>query len=674
MKPPRILITEDEMIVALDLERRMKKLGYDVCAVVSSGEEAVRRAAQLEPDIVLMDICLAGALDGIDAAAQIRRIHDLPVIYLTANADEKTLARARATHPASYLLKPFRERELQICVEMALLNHRLQRELKAAHDGLEQRVRERTAELAEANAALRREMEARAGAEHVIREQAALLDKARDAIHVQQLDGAVVYWNRSAERLYGISSADALGRPFDGLVGSTPVAGGVDPREATLAEGEWVGELTHMTRGGAPVVVESRWTLVRDRAGQPASILVIATDITARKSIEAQFLRAQRLESVGALASGIAHDLNNVFTPLMMAAQSLEDAPPGSYNAQIADILLSSARRGAGMVKQILLFVRGAEGERVPVQPEHLVHEVQKLLRDTLPRSIRVRTRCAPDLRPVVADATQLHQLLMNLCVNARDAMPRGGELTIEAQDAGPEDERIRRRAGASGNYLRLVVADTGSGMPPEVQARIFTPFFTTKEPGKGTGLGLSTAQSIVQAHQGFIEVESSVGAGTRFFVYLPSSDVATGVETTPESEPPAGCGEKLLVVDDEAGVREITRATLEAYGYRVVLAQDGIEAIARFAQLAGEIAGVICDQDMPLLDGPGCVQGLRRLAPAMPVLLVSGSAVRPLPRDLAGAAGIATLTKPFTKEQLLTAVHRCLHAAGADAEIPAPA
>jgi CheY-like chemotaxis protein len=346
----------------------------------------------------------------------------------------------------------------------------------------------------------------------------------------------------------------------------------------------------------------------------------------------------------------------------MMSAQALEDSAPGSHNARLGEIILSSSRRGAEMVKQILLFVRGAEGERVPLKVEHIVKEVQNLLRETLPRSIRIQTRCGSDLRAVVADATQLHQLLMNFCVNARDAMPQGGDLTIELQNAGVDSTFFRQHPSAAGEYLRIVVSDTGTGMPPEVRARIFTPFFTTKEPGKGTGLGLSTAQAIVRDHGGFIDVESTVGVGTRFIVYLPACDKAE-IDLAPlDMYPPHGNNELVLVVDDEACVREISKAALEAYGYRVVCASDGVDALAQYAQRAVRIACVICDDEMPYLDGIGCVRALRRISPDVPVLLMSGSGAQAAPAVLAHEPNLGFLAKPFTKAQLLFALHRCLH------------
>ena len=659
-QPSRILIAEDEMVVALDLANRLRRLGYDVCGIVPSGEHVVRQMDELRPDLVLMDIFLQGDLDGIEAAEQVRMAHDVPIIYLTADTDETTLRRAQLTHPASYLLKPFKERELQICIEMALANHDLQRQLRAARDDLERRVVERTAELARANQALTEEIAERRRMEAQAREQAALLDKARDAILVRKLDATVLYWNRSAERLYGHTQTEAVGSNATELLGEQGSDDATEALRATLAAGEWLGELRHRNRAGVELIVESRWTLVRDQAGQPQSILVVNTDITERRRIEAQFLRAQRLESIGALASGIAHDLNNVFTPLLMSAQMLQDESSSPASRQIADIVFTSAQRGADMVKQVLLFVRGADGEHVPFRLEHLIREVERFLRETLPSSIRLRTSFAPGLREDLGDATQIHQVLMNLCVNARDAMPAGGELKIEAANS-TVDETFARLHGDDdarpGNYLHLTVSDTGMGMSPEVRQQIFHPFFTTKKPGMGTGLGLSTVRSIVQSHHGFAAVDSAVGAGTQFHLYLPAVEPDEHPATPAAPVLPHGNGELVVVVDDEHAVREINKATLEAFGYRALTADDGTEALALYVAHRGEVALVVSDLMMPFMDGRTTIRALRKSDARLPILAISASEPDSAARQSLAEQNVGFLRKPFTKEQFLLAV-----------------
>jgi PAS domain S-box-containing protein len=670
-KPPRILIVEDESLIALDLSRRLPKLGYEVCATVATGEDAVQKAAELKPNLVLMDICLRGAMDGIAAAEIIRQRSDVPVVYLTANSDEKTLQRAKLSRPSSYLLKPFKERELQIGIDMALLNHRLQTELREARDTLERRVAERTAQLSHANETLLAEVGVRKHAEALAREQADLLAKARDAIYVRDLGGAISYWNRSAERLYGVPEAEALGRSAPTLLGEECEANAAEAERDTLERGEWTGELRHRTRTGQELVVESRWTLVKDPAGAPQTILVVNTDITERKRIAEQFLRTQRLESIGALASGIAHDLNNVFAPILLATDLMLSSPDSDRD-QIINLVKSAAQRGADMVKQVLMFVRGGSNDREPIAFNQLAEEVRHLLRETLPCSIRLTDQIPKELGMVLGDATQLHQVMINLCVNGRDAMPEGGELRLTVEEV--EVDGVK--AGEIGNvepgrYVRLAVADTGTGMTPAVRAKIFDPFFTTKEAGKGTGLGLSTVATIVREHRGFVEVESQVGRGSRFLVYLPICEAPKREPEIAAADLPRGQGELVLVADNEHSVREITKLTLEAHNYRVLLAGDGAEALSVYVQNRGEVALVITDILMPIMNGRALIHALRKLTPAMPIVAFSGA---DRSNSLVGTLddeSLALLRKPATPGQLLTAVAAALRPA-ARADQPA--
>jgi PAS domain S-box-containing protein len=659
--PPRILIVEDERLISLDLSRRLPKLGYEVCGIVPTGEEAVQKAGELRPDLVLMDICLRGEMDGIQAAEIIRETVDLPVMYLSANSDEATLSRAKLSHPSSYLLKPFKERELQIGIDMALLNHGLNTELRAAQENLERRVIERTEELARVNDALRIEVDVRKRMEAQAREQADLLAKARDAIYVRDLAGFISYWNRSAERLYGILAADAIGQRAQFVLGEESGASAGHAEQETLQRGEWTGELRHLNQAGQELVVESRWTLVRDEFGDPKTILVVNTDITDRKRIAEQFMRTQRLESIGALASGIAHDLNNVFAPILMATDLMADSDAAD-SAHILDMVRTTAQRGADMVKQVLMFVRGGASEMEPTCVDRLAHEVRRLMSETLPCTIQVSAQVAKDLPPVLGDPTQLHQLLVNLCVNARDAMPDGGELRLQLDEVALDESKAKENLGIKpGRFVRLVVADTGMGMTPEIRAKIFEPFFTTKEVGKGTGLGLSTVAAIVRSHGGFLEVESKVGRGTQFLIYLPVCEPLGAREEAPKDELPPGQGELIIVADDEHSVREITRLTLEVHNYRVMLANNGAEALSAFIQHREETALVITDIMMPMMNGRALIHALRQFDPQLPIVAFSAAdRSNPLVGTL-DEEGVPHLRKPATPHQLLTAVAEAL-------------
>jgi two-component system, cell cycle sensor histidine kinase and response regulator CckA len=506
-------------------------------------------------------------------------------------------------------------------------------------------------------AAIRYDITERKRGEERIREQAALLDEARDAIVVRDLDDRTLFWNKGAERLYGWKGEEAVGRAARelGFLNEANAAEFDEGRRAVLERGEWAGELRQRTRTGEEVTVESRWTLMRGDDGGPKSILAINTDVTERKKVEAQLLRAQRMESIGTLAGGIAHDLNNILSPILMSIQMLQLKVEDPTAGQWLELLQTNAERGADMVRQVLSFARGVEGERVTLQPKHLVKEVIKILKDTLPKSIEIKCDVPPDLWTVSADATQVHQVLMNLCVNARDAMAQGGELVIRAENVTLDEAYARMHIEAKpGRFVVVTVADTGAGMSPEVLNRIFEPFFTTKEVGKGTGLGLSTAMTIVRSHGGFINVYSEPHKGTRFAVYLPAAEAAAGRAERQRPDMPEGHGELILVVDDEEAIRQITKGTLETFGYRVLVAGDGTEAVALYARNMDEVAVVLTDMMMPFMDGPATIRALQKMNPRVRIIAASGLSANDKAAEAASVGVHAFLPKPYTAEKLL--------------------
>ena len=500
-------------------------------------------------------------------------------------------------------------------------------------------------------------------AEARLREQAALLDKTQDAIIVRDLEHRILYWSQGAERLFGWTAAEALGQNAFEILSKTQSESCLAALRTVIETGAWNGELTHAARDGHEVIVESRWTLVRDPEGRPSSILVISTDITARKSLETQFLRTQRLESIGSLASGIAHDLNNVLAPIMMSVNLLQESLTDEQDRRLLETLRLSVLRGAEMTKQILTFTRGHHGARGLVNLRHLVSEIAKIARETFPRSIRIETDSAGDVWPILADATQMHQVLMNLCVNARDAMPEGGRLVVALRNVTlDEKHRTLQPEAHPGRYVRLTVVDTGIGIAPEIIDRIWDPFFSLKPEDEGTGLGLSTVAGIVRSHGGFTHVDSRPTEGSCFEIYLPASDAS---DTQPQGETVApianGSGETILVVDDERAFQEIAGAIFVKYGYRVLTAGDGTEALALFAQQKETIDLVLTDMMMPCLDGPATIRGLHRIKPGLPVIAISGLIEN---EPIARALGGEFLLKPFTSEMLLNTVAQSLRAA----------
>ena len=394
--------------------------------------------------------------------------------------------------------------------------------------------------------------------------------------------------------------------------------------------------------------------------GHPEEGVCFAVDLTERKRLEQQFLRSQRMESIGTLAGGVAHDLNNVLSPIMMSIEVLKMRFPEPENQELLSIVSSSAERGADMVRQVLSFARGVEGRRMEVEIRHLLREIAKVANDTFLKHIAVRTAIPDGLWTVLGDPTQLHQVLLNLCVNARDAMPDGGTLTLSAKNATVDSHYAGLRLEAkAGPYVVIRVEDTGTGMSPEIVERIFDPFFTTKEVGKGTGLGLSTTLAIVRSHGGFIQVDSECGKGTAFEVHLPAQPAQSAeVAATVATELPRGNGELILVVDDEASVRDITRRTLETFGYRVVLACEGTEAVAIYATRSAEIAAVLTDMTMPVMDGLATIEFLQKLNPAVRIVAASGLMANPK-IDSLGVKHF--LPKPYTAGALLQVLREVL-------------
>ena len=500
-------------------------------------------------------------------------------------------------------------------------------------------------------------------AEEKIREQADLLDKASDAIIVRDLKGRIVYWNQGAERMYGWTAREAIGQHADQLTNAGKTQLLAQARRHVLEHGEWVGEVPQTTRDGREFIVSSSWTLMHDAAGKPKSKLVINSNITAMKELEKRLHRAQRLESIGALAGGIAHDLNNILAPILMAADLLGSEIKSAESQQMLQTLHGCARRGAELVKQILSFARGIAGEAGVLQIKALVSEMTSLAKDTFPRSIRIESRIAAEVPPVVGNATQLHQVLMNLCVNARDAMPSGGllRLTLDSVDL---NERPTSDAGsfAPGRYVVLTVEDNGHGMTPEVVERVFDPFFTTKGEGKGTGLGLSTVKEIVTAHRGYVEVSSQPDSGSKFTVYLPATAIpgSTPAEET-VAPPPSGNGELILVVDDELAITEMAKNTLETYNYRVISARNGAEAVTQFHRNQAEVRVIIMDMMMPIMDGPAAIETIQKASRQVRIIGTSGLESESALVRANELRVDSFLRKPYSNESLLFALKRVL-------------
>jgi PAS domain S-box-containing protein len=496
-----------------------------------------------------------------------------------------------------------------------------------------------------------------------VEEQAALLDVSNDCILVCDLDGRVQYMNRSAEELTGRNIAEAREEGIERILSPRLPERFAEAFQEAVDQGVWNGELLAQDRLGKQTISDCRWALVRDPQGAPRSVLMVNSDVTTRKQLEAQYLRAQRLESLGVLASGIAHDLNNVLSPLLMGGSILESTLKDKDSHVILNAMMDAARRGADTVKQLLTFARGSEGKKAPVQPRHLLQEVGRLLQQTLPKNIQLYTDYVATPHRLMADPTQLHQVLMNLCVNARDAMPEGGVLAITAENATmDESSREIHPKAVPGDYVLFKVTDTGSGIAPEILDRIFDPFFTTKPQGKGTGLGLATTLGIVESHGGFILVDNQPESGAVFRIYLPA--MPDGIETQKESPDQAilqGHGEQILIVDDEQAIRTLVRDVLLRHGYQALTAGSVPEALELFRIHRDTIRVVLTDMMMPFVDGRDLVIHLRALNPSLKIIAFSGLATDSIQEEVLALGANAFLHKPVEVNRLMSVLHDLL-------------
>ncbi|MDZ8188920.1 MAG: response regulator [Nostoc sp. ChiSLP02] len=640
-----ILIVDDTPINLEMLFDFLGQAGFTVL-IAEDGESAIARAEYAPPDLILLDILMPG-MDGFETCRLLKKselTREIPVIFMTALSETVDKVKGFDLGAVDYLTKPLQHQEVLARVQLHL------------------KLRTLTKTLQEQNLRLESEIAERLRVEEKIREQAALLDITSDAILVRDFGNQIRYWNQGAENLYGWKASEVLGMNVNHILYLPEHLSQIQEISATIAEsGFWQGELHQINKQGRDIIVASRWTLMHDRNGRPKSILTVNTDITEKKHLENQILRAQRLESIGTLASGIAHDLNNILTPILTAAQllQLKMSDTNERNQQMLKTIENNSKRGASLVKQVLQFARGVEGQRTVVQVNHLFSEIQQIVQETFPKSIELATHIQPGLWAVISDATHLHQLMMNLVVNARDAMPRGGQIRICAENMFIDKQYARMNLDARvGPYIMITVADTGVGMPPEILDRIFEPFFTTKEIGKGTGLGLSTVRGIIQSHGGFITVASQVGKGTEFKVYLPAVEVAK-TPLDEDLELLKGNGESILVVDDEIGILETTKISLEIYNYRVLTASDGIEAIAMYAQYEDEISVVLMDMMMPAMDGATAISTLQKMNSQVKIVAVSGLNVNDKLIKIPGIKKF--IPKPYTTKELLQTLHSIL-------------
>jgi PAS domain S-box-containing protein len=499
--------------------------------------------------------------------------------------------------------------------------------------------------------------EQRERAEREIRQALATLDATDDGAFIFDPESLrFTYVNEGAVRQVGYSREQLLTMtPLD--IAPQLKAEEFRRRVAALQAGEAPLKhytTTHRTVDGREIPVEINLQYIAPK-GEPPRFIAIARDVAERTRAERLALRSQRLEAIGTLAGGVAHDLNNALTPILMAVEGMRDSLP--QHAGLLEILEASARRASGMVRQLLTFAKGADGTHVPLAPKQLVEEVHRLAKSTFPKSIRAVVECDPHLPGIRGDATQLHQVLLNLAVNARDAMPAGGTLTLEARAVEVDAEFARSVPDARpGSFVMLRIRDTGTGIPPEIIDRIFEPFFTTKGVDSGTGLGLSTVMGIIKGHRGFMHVQSQPGQGSSFSAYLPAlSGEAVPVTTETADSSYTGRRRTLLFVDDEPAIRKMATMVFNRLGLNLVACASGKDALATLSALGNQVDGLITDLHMPEMDGVGLARRLREMAPKLRVAVFSGRLEEDVLAELRLLGVEHYLRKPFSQGEVST-------------------
>ena len=509
-------------------------------------------------------------------------------------------------------------------------------------------------------------------AEGALREQAALLDLTRDTVFVRDVNDVITFWNRGAEELYGWTKEDAIGRVSHDLMQTIFPAPLEDIRAELIREGRWEGEIIHTRRDGTKVVVASRWSLQRDDQGRPAATLETNNDVTGRKQVEAakerleaQLRQSQKMEAMGTFAGGIAHDFNNILGAILgygeLAQNNLAE---GSAVRRQVDQVMQAGARGKGLVERILAFSRNGIGERVPVQVQSVVEETLELLAASLPADVRLERRLDAVGTSVVGDATQFHQVVMNLCTNALHAMDRSGVLSVVLERVTLGERRVLSHGRLSaGRYVRLSVNDTGSGIPPSVLERMFDPFFTTKRVGDGTGLGLALVHGIVADFGGGIDVATRVGTGTTFTIWLPAAGEIPVLLAEPPSELPRGNGETVMIVDDERALVALAEEALAELGYQPVGFDSSVAALQAFHAEPKRFDLVLTDEMMPELTGTELARQIRQVRPGISIILMSGYGGAQLSERAQAAGVIEVLRKPLVRRDIAAPLARALHA-----------
>ncbi|MEO5821723.1 MAG: response regulator [Vicinamibacteraceae bacterium] len=639
--PRRIVVVEDEAIVAMDLELQLQAIGYEVIAQFSRGEEAAEQVPALAPDVVLMDIRLAGAMDGIEAARRIRETLDVPIVYLTAHSDDDTFGRARSTDPVAYVLKPFDRRALKAALDLGVFRHSTEAKLRRMERWLTSTLR-----------------------------------SIGDAVITTDVEARVRNLNDVAAAITGWTTGEAVGRLLTEVL---PLVDGKgqpieNPITRVIAEGVILGlspDTMLVTRAGKRVPVQDSAAPIRDEQGAVVGAVIVFRDATDQLELqvqlqkaEAQLRHSQKMEAIGQLAGGIAHDFNNLMTVVLGYSEILRSTLPLTADAaEGLNAIEYSAQRAADLSRQLLAVGRRQVLKLEVLDLDAVLRDMAGMLERVIGEDVELRVTTAGALPPVRIDRGQMEQVILNLATNARDAMPGGGRLELRTSRTEVDEWFARSQEGpAAGSYVALDVTDTGTGMDEATRQRIFEPFYTTKEPGRGTGLGLSTVYGIVEQTGGTIRVHSEPGRGTAFRIYLPALDGQSAPLPAPAPPDQIVRGtETVLLVEDHGPVRDLIRHALEHLGYTVLPCADAFEAQTLLPTVPA-VRLILLDLVMPRMGGLELFERLRAQGVTTHVLLMSGYAAE---ATVLGRLpdGVAFLPKPFTIAQLAAGVRRAIDA-----------
>jgi two-component system, cell cycle sensor histidine kinase and response regulator CckA len=637
MAEEKILIVENERIIARDLELMLKCMGWNNCIMAFSGQQALDMARKHLPDLMLVDIRLGKGIDGIELAEKIATFADIPVIYLTAYADADILKRARVTRPYGYIIKPIEERNILATLEMAFYRFHTEKKLKEKDKWLQ-----------------------------------LIIENLDEGLLAVDAEGNIQMMNRAAEIITGRTAADALQNSLQNVLPLVHEYSG-EPLQLPCKAAMDNADTIHLQEGARlktpqakTLSIEGKCVPIADEKGCISGTITVFNDVTQRIQLERQLRQSQKMEALGTLAGGIAHDFNNILSVILGYADlSLKKMSPDDKAYHCIEHVLTASIRAKELVKQILTFSRQGEEKRHPVQLSLIVNEVLKLLRSSLPSTIEIITDIRAHRSMVKGDPTQLHQVIINLCTNAAHAMKaRGGKLKVILDEETVTNEDIAEkphfRKIKPGRYVSIAIRDTGCGMNDEVMARIFEPYYTTKNAEEGTGMGLAMVHGIVECYNGTIHVHSTPGKGTTFKVYLPGISGETP-EEMPAPQPIIGGKEHILFVDDDLPLVDIGREMLEQLGYVVVGRTSSIKALENFRREPDKYDLVITDLTMPHMTGIQLARLLQTIRADIPIILCTGFS-NTLTTNEANEIGIKEVVmKPLVQETIAAAIRRCL-------------